>query len=142
MSHIIVWGKKRKINFQDSIFFFLIFLLKITNLWTLTTNVNNIHMIKVLTSSWFGHSATSFLSYFQRFHMPKVNFSLKSNDLNLYYNPGQGIWHKVKKSSKIGQDFENFFFNFAFFLTAIVKVSFLEKTLDTRLRLHPNLAFF
>ena len=36
-------------------------------------------------------------------------------------NPGQNIWHKVKKSSKIGQDFKNLS-NFACFLTAIVKV--------------------
>ena len=38
------------------------------------------------------------------------------------YNPGQNIWYKVKKSSKIGQDFKNLLFNFACFLTAIVKV--------------------
>ena len=37
------------------------------------------------------------------------------------YNPGQNIWHKVKKSSKIGQDFKNLLSNFAC-LTAIVKV--------------------
>ena len=30
-------------------------------------------------------------------------------------NPGQNIWHKVKKSSKIGQDFKNLLSNFAFF---------------------------
>ena len=37
-------------------------------------------------------------------------------------NPGQNIWHKVKKPSKIGQDFENLLPNFACSLTAIVKV--------------------
>ena len=37
-------------------------------------------------------------------------------------NPGQNSWHKVKKSSKIGQDFKNLLSNFACFLTAIVKV--------------------
>ena len=39
-----------------------------------------------------------------------------------YYNPGQYIWHQVKKSSKIGQDLKIFFSNLAGFLTAIVKV--------------------
>ena len=38
------------------------------------------------------------------------------------YNPGKNIWHKVKKSSKIGQDFKSLLSNFACFLTAIVKV--------------------
>ena len=38
------------------------------------------------------------------------------------YNPGKNIWHKVKKSSKIGQDFKSLSQNFACFLTAIVKV--------------------
>ena len=36
------------------------------------------------------------------------------------YNPGRNIWHKVKKYSKIGQDFKNVISNFAGFLTAIV----------------------
>ena len=39
-----------------------------------------------------------------------------------FYSPGQNIWYKVKKSSKIGQDFKNLLPNFACFLTAIVKV--------------------
>ena len=43
-------------------------------------------------------------------------------NLNFFYNPGQNIWQKVKKSSKIGQDFKNLLSNFACFLTAIVKV--------------------
>ena len=41
---------------------------------------------------------------------------------DLDYNPGKNIWHKVKKSSKIGQDFKNLSSDFACFLTAIVKV--------------------
>ena len=56
------------------------------------------------------------------------NSSLK--DTGLHYgqrffcsdNPGQNIWHKVKKSSRIGQDLQNLLSNFACFLTAIVKV--------------------
>ena len=39
-----------------------------------------------------------------------------------YYSPGQNIWRKLKKSSKIGQDFKNLLPNFACFLTVIVKV--------------------
>ena len=38
------------------------------------------------------------------------------------YNPRQNIWHKVKKCSKIGQDFKNVTSNFACFLTATVNV--------------------
>ena len=38
------------------------------------------------------------------------------------YNPGQNIWHKVKRYNKIGQDFKNRLSNFACFLTAIVNV--------------------
>ena len=30
-------------------------------------------------------------------------------------NPGQNIWQKLKKSSKIGQDFKNLLSNFACF---------------------------
>ena len=37
-------------------------------------------------------------------------------------NPGQNVWHKVKKSSKIGQDVKNFLSNSAHFLTVITKV--------------------
>ena len=57
-------------------------------------------------------------------------------------NPGQNIWHKVKKSSKIGQDLKNLLSNFACFLAPIVKASFLEGRLGASLRLHPNLTFF
>ena len=39
-----------------------------------------------------------------------------------FYNPGQNIWHKLKKYIKIGQDFKNVISNFACFLTAIVNV--------------------
>ena len=38
------------------------------------------------------------------------------------YNPGQNIWHKVKKSSRTGRDSRTLLSNFACFLTAIVKV--------------------
>ena len=37
-------------------------------------------------------------------------------------NPEQNILHKVKKASKIGQDFKNVLSNFMCFLTGIVKV--------------------
>ena len=37
-------------------------------------------------------------------------------------NPGQNIWQKVKKYSKIGQDLKNVIYNFACFLTAVVNV--------------------
>ena len=37
-------------------------------------------------------------------------------------NPGQNVWHKVKKSSKIGQDVKKCLSNSAYFLTVIIKV--------------------
>ena len=37
-------------------------------------------------------------------------------------NPGQNIWHKLKKYDRIGQDFKNVISNFTCFLTAIVNV--------------------
>ena len=37
-------------------------------------------------------------------------------------NPGQSIWHKVKKYSKTGQEYKNLISNFACFLTAFVRV--------------------
>ena len=43
-------------------------------------------------------------------------------DINSVCNPGQNIWHKVKKYSKIGKDFKNEISNFVCFLTAIVNV--------------------
>ena len=35
------------------------------------------------------------------------------------YNPEQNIWNKVKKSSKIGEDWKHLISNFACFLKAI-----------------------
>ena len=37
-------------------------------------------------------------------------------------NPGQNIWKKVEKSSKIGQDYKNLISDFAVFMNAIVKI--------------------
>ena len=37
-------------------------------------------------------------------------------------NPGQNILYKVKKYSKIGQDYKNLVFNCGCFLTAFVKL--------------------
>ena len=49
-------------------------------------------------------------------------FFMEANRSKIFYNPGRNIWRKVKKSSKLGQDFKNLLSNFACFLTAIVKV--------------------
>ena len=38
------------------------------------------------------------------------------------HNPSQNIWHKLKKYSKIGQNFKNVISNFACFLTTIANV--------------------
>ena len=57
-------------------------------------------------------------------------------------NPGQSIWHKLKKYCKIGQDYKSLISKFEFFLSAFLKILFLEGILGTRLCLHPNLTFF
>ena len=49
-------------------------------------------------------------------------FKLTIYKRSLIYNPGQNIWQKVKKYSKIGQDLKNVIYNFACFLTAVVNV--------------------
>ena len=53
--------------------------------------------------------------------------STKNEEKNLFQivrncNPGQNIWHKVNKYSKIGQDYKNLKSDFVCFLTAFVKV--------------------
>ena len=47
---------------------------------------------------------------------------LGTEKLKAFYNPSQNIWHKLKKYSKIRQDFKNVISNFVFFLTAIVNI--------------------
>ena len=42
--------------------------------------------------------------------------------LTLIYNPGQNIWNKIEKYSKIGQDKKSLISTFACFLTATAKV--------------------
>ena len=66
--------------------------------------------------------------------------TLNSSQIN--YKHGQNIWTKVKKSSKIGQEQKTLITTSVGFLTAITKLLFLEKGLDTRLCLHPVLTFF
>ena len=48
-------------------------------------------------------------------------------------NPMQNIWNKLEKSSKTGQDKKSLISTFACFLTATVKVKFLDGRLGTRL---------
>ena len=57
-------------------------------------------------------------------------------------NPGQNIWNKIEKSCKIGYYKKGLISAFVCFLTAIAKVSILERRLSTRLSLHCNLRFF
>ena len=61
-------------------------------------------------------------------HCTKINISLIviwffcSQTFKQTYNPGQNIWSKLEKSSKIGQKKESLITTFACFLTAIAKV--------------------
>ena len=41
--------------------------------------------------------------------------------INENYNPGQNIWHKIEKISKIGQEKKSLISPFACFLTATAK---------------------
>ena len=49
-------------------------------------------------------------------------FHIDVSYFKITYNPGQNIWYKVKKYSKIGQAIKNVISIFACFLTAIVNV--------------------
>ena len=54
----------------------------------------------------------SYIKFFESFFFfLKVDLDINKN----IYNPGQNIWHKVKKASKIGQNFKNLLSNFTFF---------------------------
>ena len=57
-------------------------------------------------------------------------------------NLGQNIWKKIKKSSKIGQNYKALISTFASFLTAIAKNYILWERLDNRLCLYPKWRFF
>ena len=55
-------------------------------------------------------------------HVTKVQDSEEKKSINnlttfMRYNPGQNMWHKVKKYSKVGQDFKNLISNFLCFLS-------------------------
>ena len=54
----------------------------------------------------------------------------------------KNISHKLSKYKKNGQDSKNAKSNFAYFLTAIVNVYFMEGRLGTRLLLLLHLTFF
>ena len=72
------------------------------------------------------------------------NWSLKETELSYDQkcacldNPRQNIWNKIEKSSKIGPGKKSLISTFAYFLTAITKVQFLDGRLGTRLCLHFN----
>ena len=84
---------------------------------------------RLLPTNKIDHISTIFhgtdASQMQREWWNKVNwneiFIIDQMD-EIDYNPGQNILRKVKKSSKIGQDFKNLLSKFACFLTAIAKV--------------------
>ena len=65
--------------------------------------------------------------YFELEKLPR-NSTLKETGLSYGKhfvssdNPGQNIWHKVKRYNKIGQNFQNIISNFPCFFTAIVNV--------------------
>ena len=62
------------------------------------------------------------LDFFVEFEHVNAGWNILLSDQSWIYNPGKNIWHKVKKSNKIGQDFKNLLSNFACFMTAIVKI--------------------
>ena len=61
---------------------------------------------------------------------------LKIGQLENFHGRHMSIIPNEIEQTRTGQE------NFNFFYTAIVRVLFLEKRLDTRLYLHPNLKFF
>ena len=86
------------------------------------TNKSNL-VVSVFFSNMAAHEQISGLymhSFLRYSFQSKINSAI---DLSgAFCNPGQNIWCKVEKSSKVGQDFKSLLSNFACFLTAIVKV--------------------
>ena len=70
--------------------------------------------------------------YLSRYYLPIL---LKS------YKPGQNIWEREKKASKIGKEQKTLITDSAQFLTTITKVILLEGTLGTKLYVYPILTF-
>ena len=68
--------------------------------------------------SLFDHSTQSLLEFLNISNVLNVSIWI----FNWNYNSLQNIWHKIKKSSKLEQDFKNLLLYFACFFTAIVKV--------------------
>ena len=71
----------------------------------------------ILRDAWFSQSEISNQWCLRLFKNVSKKVLLYEN-----WNPGQNIWHKVTKYSKIGQDFKNVISDFACFLTAIANV--------------------
>ena len=59
--------------------------------------------------------------------------------LNGQLQSGQGIWSRVKGSSKAGREKKSFTSIFACFVTSTARVGFLEWGLGVGLCLYPNL---
>ena len=76
------------------------------------------------------------------FQLNKSNNFKSHHQLNYTYNPGQNIWNKVKKHSKIAQEKKTMISTFAYFLTIVAKVFFPEDRLGKRICFHLNLTFF
>ena len=58
------------------------------------------------------------------------------------YNPGQNIWIKVKKSSKIGDDQKTLKSVFVYFLNDVTKKNFLEGRLLTSFEIYLKFSCF
>ena len=88
------------------------------------TKLLNLELSRISLSLYFYHDWRNALKLQKMFK----NSSLKETGPSCGQkfvrsdNPGQNIWYKVEKSSKVGQDFKSLLSNFAWFLTAIVKV--------------------
>ena len=89
------------------------------SLYYLMTRITSLGLFVFFNTSFI---LNSFSSTFSKSNNRSSPFMIAGDFFVCFYNPGQNIWHKVEKSSKVGQDFKSLLSNFACFLRAIVKV--------------------
>ena len=93
-----------------------------------SANTNPLNLEYLTQVTWF-----IFTSWLEKcFELTKISKNSSVKETGPSYgqkfvssdNPSQNIWYKVKKYSKIGQEFKNVISNYLFFLTALSTFNF------------------
>ena len=80
-------------------------------------------VLSLFTKSWRGIGIKTIIYLYRLQHLiVSRQTKLPANSSKMFYGPGQNIWNKIEKSSKIGKEKKGFISPFACFLIAIAKV--------------------